>query len=1089
MQRSDLARSGSQKGSKGHKGHTGNKGRLASVLHAFFLPVLIVAGVCMPALIQARSLRDIDATMTLRICVAGSAADFYQANGEAFAYYLGVRPEVRRLDSFDEQFHNASGVTVKEEAYDPKLLADGSCDIFPNDLHIVDWRETKMRMVPYYNVRNVVLAHPSMRAVLKGPEDLAGRVAAVQKGTAYEDWLIAANEGEFASRPVVIRNAPTSDSVRMVAERKADFTIIGTESAFRWTRGEMANMTILFPVSSPVKVGWGVSTSSTDLAQSLERFFDDSKRIDSLLDTNWRTRRLVSLMEYYLFEASFRDERIDWAALMRWLLPLAAAIGLFVGFILLSNRRLNKEVLERKAAERSLREAHAEIDAIFDSASAGIAMIRAGRMHRWNLAMETMFGYSKGELAHEPDYRPFWNSEHEKNERLPVILECLGRGETHSVEKLLTRKDGSTFWCHLRGRAIDPADIAGKGTVWLAEDITENKLAQEDLRIASERLTLAQEAGNIGLFDVDFVTGRDYWTPQLEKMFGLEVGGFGGTLAHWKSMLHPDDAEQAVLDFQHAVASGADRLELDFRIVRRNDGEVRAFKSLNRFVRAPDGTPLRATGVNVDVTALTEARREAEEATRAKSIFLANMSHEIRTPMSAIIGLSSIVLKTDLQPKQRDYVTKINRAGKMLLGIINDILDVSKVEAGKLEIEQVSFRLEDVLDNASTMIAHKAHEKGLALDIHVAEDVPQDLVGDPLRFGQILINLLGNAVKFTEQGRISISVNCMTRTAGKVQLRVEVQDTGIGMTPEQAGKLFQAFTQAEGSTSRKYGGTGLGLTIAKRLAELMGGDIQVESTPGVGSTFWFPAWFGLEAQTDAAGAVARDLSTNASPPDLQGVRLLLVDDNEIDRHIATELLTGAGATVRTTNNGREALEILHADACDLVLMDLEIPGMDGVEIAQLIRAEPRLDNIPILALTAHSMPHERKRCADAGMVDHIAKPIDPQALFETLLRWLPQAGLTGREPAAAGRAPEASDSADMDSDADMPAGVASAQHIAELDALLASGKATAVDYVRDNDKHLRPFFPARTYARFTAAINNYEFDDALELLRQAGAPG
>ncbi|MES2688390.1 MAG: ATP-binding protein [Pseudomonadota bacterium] len=1021
--------------------------------------------------------------MTLRICVAGSAADFYQANGEAFASYLNVRPEVRRLDSFDQQFHNDAGVTVKDEAYEPKLLADGSCDVFPNDLHIVDWRESKMRLVPYYNVRNVVLAHPAKRAVLKNADDLAGRVAAVQKGTAYEDWLLAANEGDYASNPVIIRNAPTSDSVRMVAEQTADFTIIGTESAFRWTRSEMANMTILFPVSAPVSVGWGVSASATDLAQSLESFMADSKRIDSQLDNNWRTRRLVSLMEYHLFEASFRDERIDWPEVMRWLLPLIAVVLCFVAYILLSNRRLNREVNDRKTAETGLREAHAEIDAIFDSASAGIGLVRAGMMHRCNRAMESMFGYGEGELKHLPDYMLFCNSEEEGKERLPIVTARLALGETHSVEKLLTRKDGSTFWCHLLGRAIDPADVSGKGTVWLAEDITESKLAQEELRIASERLTLVQEAGDIGLFDVDLVTGRNYWTPQLEKMFGLEPGGFDGTLDAWRALLHPDDAEQAGFDFQQAVASDADRLKSNFRIVRRTDGEVRFFKSLSRVVRAPDGSPLRAIGVNIDVTALAQARREAEDATQAKSIFLANMSHEIRTPMSAIIGLSNIALKSDLQPKQRDYVSKINKAGTLLLGILNDILDVSKVEAGKLEIEHVGFRLGDVLDNASTMVAHKAHEKGLDLNIDIADDVPQGLVGDPLRLGQILINLLGNAVKFTDQGQVSVSISCMERDAGKVQLRVAVQDTGIGMTPEQAGKLFQAFTQAEGSIARKYGGTGLGLTIAKRLVELMGGSIHVDSSPGVGSTFWFPAWFGLDANADAQGAGRHSHSPDTLTPDLQGARLLLVDENETDRHIATELLAGAGASVATASNGHEALEMLNAEAYDLVLMDLEMPVMDGIEVARLILAQPQLAGIPILALTAHSMPAERKRCADAGMLDHIAKPIDPQALFATLLRWLPKAAI----PVPASQAVAAQEARDADpAPTNEAGGVASAAHIAELDAQLAAGKATAVDYLRDNCEHIRPLFPPRAYARFETAITNYEFDSALDLLRQAG---
>ncbi len=1026
--------------------------------------------------------------MTLRICVAGAAADFYQANGEAFAYYLGVRPEVRRLNDFDQQFHNNAGVTVKDQSYPPKLLSDGSCDVFPNDLHIVDWRESKMRMVPYYTARNVVLAHPTQSTVMKGSEDLAGRVAAVQKGTAYEEWLLTANASQFASNPVVIKNAPTNDSVRMVAERQADFTIIGTESAFRWARTDAQNVTILFPVSPPVNVGWGVSASSPDLAQALERFFADNKRVDSLLDRNWRTRRMVSLMEYQLFEASFRDRQIDWPAILRWLVPISTAVLAFVVLILVWNRRLNNEVRNRRAAELALRETHAEIDAIFDSASAGICLVRAGKMHRCNRALETMFGRGEEELKNLPDYMLFCNSEAERDERFPIVITRLAEGKTHTVEKLLTRKDGSTFWCHLLGRAIDPTDVEGKGQVWIAEDITESKMAQEELRLASERLTLAQEAGNIGLLDIDLVAGRNYWTPQLEKMFGLEVGSFGGTLDDWEALLHPDDAQQASLNFQQTIANGADRLESDFRVLRRSDGEVRSFKSLIRFVRAPDGTPLRATGVNVDVTALTEARQEAEEATRAKSIFLANMSHEIRTPMSAIIGLSSIALKTDLQPKQRDYVFKINRAGNLLLGIINDILDVSKVEAGKLEIERVGFRLDDVLDNATTMVEHKAQEKGLELRVDVAKDVPHNLVGDPLRLGQILINLLGNAVKFTDNGQVSIAVKCAERTTGKVQLRVEVTDTGLGMTPEQASKLFQAFTQAEGSTARKYGGTGLGLTIAKRLVELMDGSIHVESAPGVGSTFWFAAWFGLDVEGDADGAERQSVAPNARARSLQGVRLLLVDDNEIDRQIATELLIGAGAFVTTASKGRDAFNMLVAGvhAYDLVLMDLQMPEIDGVETTCMIRADSSLVDIPILALTTHSLPLELQRCKDAGMQDHITKPISPQLMVETILRWLPNAA--NRKPVlSAGYDHTPQEGGPVPEPETGAQGVASAAHLAELDALLAVGKAAAVDYLRVHCDFIKPLFSPRDYVRFETAVTNYEFDSALELMRQAAS--
>ena len=526
---------------------------------------------------------------------------------------------------------------------------------------------------------------------------------------------------------------------------------------------------------------------------------------------------------------------------------------------------------------------------------------------------------------------------------------------------------------------------------------------------------------------------------------------------------------------------------------------------------------------------LTEANQRAEEATQMKSMFLANMSHEIRTPMNAVIGMAYLALKTPLSEKQRDYVNKIHNAGTSLLGVINDILDFSKIEAGRLDIEAVDFRLDDVIASVTSITAQKAQDKGLEFLAEVANSVPQNLVGDPLRLGQVIANLINNSIKFTEHGDVYLKAELLEQVGERARLRFSVKDTGIGMTPEQAARLFQPFSQADMSTTRKHGGTGLGLTICRRLVELMGGEIWLESEPGVGSTFLFTVSVGVASgparsrivpeQLRAVSALvvddnaaARDILVHAldgfcarvdavssgeeaiaaveqhdsgRPYDvifmdwrmpgmdgiqaarlikedpqlktrpavvlvtafgredvreeaeriqmdgfllkpvttsmlvdtlvtlfagarqdrtvlapevdrhadrLRGLRVLLAEDNEINQQIAVELLEGVGATVEVANDGLEAVRKLLDQPMppnyDVVLMDLQMPEMDGYQATNKIRSDPRFASFPIIAMTAHATIDERQKCLAAGMNGHVSKPIDPSSLFDTLERFV-----------------------------------------------------------------------------------------------------
>ena len=862
-----------------------------------------------------------------------------------------------------------------------------------------------------------------------------------------------------------------------------------------------------------------------------------------------RGERLLGVMEM----AGFRQLEENEALLLQEVLPrLAGAMAIMerseaAQALLLETRRqademgaqalqLEHQASELEAQQAALRATEAWYRGIIEAAPDGMLVLGAdGRILMTNPQMDTLFGYAPGELIGASIERLVPQAARERHVKLRDGF--IASGGTRQMGGDLddlsgVRKDGSLFSVEI-GLSHLPR-LEGRGVCVCASvrDVSERRAMEARLRTASDRLNLAQESGDIGLFDVDLVSGTNYWTPQLETLFGLEPGGFGGTLAHWQALVHPDDVARVSSTFESAVQSGDDRAEFDFRIVRKNDGRVRTFRSLNRFSRTPDGKPLRATGINIDVTALAEARAVAEEATQAKSEFLANMSHEIRTPMNAIIGMSHLALRTSLDNRQRNYIEKVHRSAENLLGIINDILDFSKIEAGRMSLEQIPFRLEDVLDSFAAMIGLKTEDKGLELLFQIPPDLPTALLGDPLRLGQVLINLGNNAAKFTEHGDIVVGVEEMASHNEHVQLHFWVRDTGIGMTVEQCSRLFQSFSQADSSITRKYGGTGLGLSISKKLVELMAGRIWVESQPGVGSTFHFQVQlgvqqglqprrmfkagellgmrvlvvddnasareilsgmarsFGLEVDVAQSGSRAlrmlADAEHKALPYDLvlmdwrmpgmdgmeavsrmhsaslmrtpsvimitafgreeareeaerqgiqlpvvltkpvtpsslleaigvvlgrdthsdtragersqqnastvaslNGARLLLVEDNELNQELASELLESVGIRLRLATHGQEAMDILAEDGdFDGVLMDCQMPVMDGYTATRKIRQQPRFSTLPVIAMTANAMDGDRERALECGMNDHISKPLNVESMFATMAKWI-----------------------------------------------------------------------------------------------------
>lgn len=684
---------------------------------------------------------------------------------------------------------------------------------------------------------------------------------------------------------------------------------------------------------------------------------------------------------------------------------------------------LVQDITERKQAEAVAQAAalqNARLASIIASSNdAIISKTLDGLVTSWNPGAEAMFGYSAAEMIGQPMTKlmpaDLVNEEAE-------ILERIARDEAvNHFETRRVRKDGGIIDVSVTISPIHGQDGKIVGASKIARDITQSKRAAVALRESVELYRGLLD--NIPLLVWHKNSDSIYVTCNVAyaRNFGLTVNEVCGKT---DLDIYPANlAEKYRADDRRIMANGV--IE-SFDEVWRGDDEERYVHTIKVPLRDEEGRGYGILGIAEDITdrrrqseelqrhrehlqelveqktaELEIARRKAEVASQAKTDFLANMSHEIRTPLNAITGLTHLLLRDDPTLQQADRITKIDVSGKHLLSIINDILDLSKIESGKLALEENDFALGQILDHIASMIGESAHAKGLAITIDT-DHVPLWLRGDMIRIRQAMLNYAGNAIKFTDRGGITLRAELLEEQQEQLKVKFSVADTGIGIAPEILPRLFQDFEQADSSTTRKYGGTGLGLAITRRLAEMMGGEAGCESAPGQGSRFWFTARLGRGEPGGQTAEHSRKYSEHELRARFAGARVLLAEDNPINVEVAQELLQRVGLWVDVAENGLIAVEKAGGAPYDLILMDMQMPGMGGLDASRAIRALPDWQGRPILAMTANAFDDDRLACIAAGMNDFIAKPVEPDKLYDILQKWLPEHPATPQVRPAAG---------------------------------------------------------------------------------------
>jgi PAS domain S-box-containing protein len=814
--------------------------------------------------------------------------------------------------------------------------------------------------------------HASQQAALE--EQRQGRLAALNL---MEDAQAARSRAEAAQAALAASEA----KYRLLAENAADWIFwFGPDGTYRYVSPACERISG-YPAEAFL--------ANPDLMSAIVHP-DDRPYFQAYLDTLKESGH--GDLEIRIIKASGETRWI--AHLSR---PIYDATGAFAG-----RQGANRDITARKAEEQARHERDASYRDMFEANPHPMWVYDRETLAFLDVndAAMTNYGYSRDEFLSMTikDIRP--------PEEVPQLIAEISRtpGATKSPGPWRhRRKDGSEIIAETSSHSID---FAGRmAVVVLASDITQRIRSEEQLR----KLSLAVEQSPECIVITDIQADIEYVNEAFLRVTGYsreEIIGQNSRIL--QSGLTPKESYVALWD---ALAHGRPWHGEFYN--RRKDGSEFVEFAIVAPIRQPDGHITHYVAIKEDITEkkqiareldahryhleelvasrtteLSEARAQADAANAAKSLFLANMSHEIRTPMNAIVGLTHLLRQSTLTAQQLERLRKIDTAAFHLLAIINDILDLSKIEAGRMQLEKTDFSLNEVLDHTRTLIAEAATRKGLTVEVD-SDHVPMWLGGDPTRVRQGLLNFAGNAVKFTETGKITLRARLENEDENFLTIRFEVQDTGIGISPDKLARLFTAFEQADASTTRKYGGTGLGLAITRRLARMMGGDAGVTSQLGVGSTFWFTAR--LQRGQDATHMVAETAVDAAIElaKSRAGSRILLAEDNEINQEVATEILRAVGLSIEIANDGREAVDMAATREYDLILMDMQMPRLDGIAATREIRALPDWNDRPILAMTANAFTEDRQRCLDAGMNDFVPKPVDPDDLYRVLLKWLP----------------------------------------------------------------------------------------------------
>ena len=683
------------------------------------------------------------------------------------------------------------------------------------------------------------------------------------------------------------------------------------------------------------------------------------------------------------------------------------------------------DITERTEAAARALEAERQFRTLFEASSDALMFSDDGRFLDANPATLRLFGVASKAAFVElcvadlsPAFQPCGTpSGRLASDRLRQAAEAGG-----SVFEWIHRRldDGTEFPTEV---LLTPVVLRNRRVIFATvRDISARKRAEAELRAAKERLEAAASAGLVGVWDWDVVNDSLVWDDVMFQLYGIDRMGFSGAYAAWFNCVHPGDRQRVQAEMDAALRGVAEYAP-EFRVVWP-DGAVRHIKARSRITFDGHGRPLRVIGVNYDLSEqkqiqasldalntrleqrvaertaeLEAATRAAESASRAKSAFLANMSHELRTPMNAIMGMTELLLRRTTDGAVRDRLEKIDRASRHLLRVLNDVLDISQIESERFTLGSEPFALDELLHEVWTLVEPHVVQKQLSFRVEQSPDLAGLLVeGDVVRVKQVLLNLCANAVKFTDAGSVTLSADLVASAdtpGGGVTVEFRVRDTGSGIADADRERIFEAFEQVDGSLARRHGGTGLGLAIAKRLVDIMGGEIGLDSVEALGSTFWCRVPLRrrepvVRVAEDTGSLAERLLATHC-----RGAPILVVEDDAINLEIATMLLEDVGLRVEGAADGHRAVQMAAGRDYALILMDMGLPGMDGIAATRAIRRLPRCAVVPIVAMTANVFDEDRERCLAAGMNDHLGKPIDPDKLFESLWRWLRESGYCG----------------------------------------------------------------------------------------------